>query len=108
MDGKGWCWEYVQRTQPPLKLGGTTRVGNFLVVIWFLQIAPSKRWFESLKMLNESSTSWWSWSPSRISTTLARVLEIEHANKMAIETKCILADTINDNPRDLEREATIC
>jgi len=31
----------IHRTQPPRKLGGVTRVGNCLVVISLLQIAPS-------------------------------------------------------------------
>jgi hypothetical protein len=57
--GKGRGREGIdkQRTQPPRKFGGMTREGNCLVVIWLLQIAPSKRELASLKMLKLSSMS---------------------------------------------------
>jgi hypothetical protein len=49
--------ENLHRTQPPSNPYGTCRVGNCLVVIWCLQIAPSKRREESSKMLKELSMS---------------------------------------------------
>jgi hypothetical protein len=49
--------ENIQRTQPPRKLRGMTRVANCLVVISLLQMAPSKRELASLKMSKLSSMS---------------------------------------------------
>ena len=65
---EGSEWEYEQRTQPPGKLGGITRFGNFRVVTSFLQIAPSKRQLASLKMLKLSSISWYESRATRATT----------------------------------------